>query len=315
MISTQDLKELLKKSGFQIRSETTKEIQCLCIWHVDSQASFSISKLTGKWTCFAGCGSGDFELLLKKLNTSIVIDIKDSILEALDKKTEEIVIEQPKPIEFPAGFKPLTSSSRQYWEYITTRLTEETISKFNLQYCNSGFYKNRVVIPVYFKKQLMSFITRSIEQNPQKKYLNAYNSQLSQFLFNYDNVSQNSDLLICESSFDCMSAVEKGYINSVSTFGTNMSIRQKELIAALNPKKLILCFHNDKAGNSVTYKNLKYLRSLATVERIYLPNNPKKDINACSKVEFDLLFSKRKNMSSATDYAKNRLLNRLHLLF
>lgn len=318
MIPLPELKPFLEKNGFEIRSQTKKEIQCLCLWHEDDNASFSISKLTGKWRCFAGCGSGEFEELLKKLNTTIEVDIRESIQLMLDDKLtpeQEETPQKVKPIEFPKDFSKLTiNASAKYWNYATDRLKPETVERFNLQFCETGFYKQRIVIPVYLKKVLVAYLCRSINPDSPKRYLNAYDTDMSNYLFNYDSIPLNSEILVCESSFDCMSAVEKGYEYTVSTFGTNISARQKELLAELKPKKLILCFHNDKAGVSIVFKNLTYLKTLAPIERIYLPNNPKKDINMCTKEEFDKIYSKRSDMSSKTEYIKNRILNKLHML-
>lgn len=317
MLPPQPLKPFLEKNGFEIRSQTRKEIQCLCLWHDDDNASFSISKQTGRWRCFAGCGAGEFDDLLKKLNTTIEIDIRESIQSILEEKqssapSKSLTI---KLIEFPKEFSKLTvNTSAKYWNYATDRLKAETIERFNLQYCETGFYKQRIVIPVYLRNNLVAYLCRSIDPESPKRYLNAYDTDMSNYLFNYDSIQPDSEILVCESSFDCMSAVEKGYVNSVSTFGTNISARQKELLAELKPKKLILCFHNDKAGVSIVHKNLTYLKTLAPIERIYLPNNPKKDINMCTKEEFDKIYSKRSDMSSKIDYIRNRILNKLHLL-
>lgn len=316
MISSKELEALLEDNGFTVVTQTRKEIRCLCIWHKDDNTSFSISKKTGKWICFSGCGSGEFDALLKKLKVTLKVDLKKKIKELLELKLNkpETNTQKINEIQFPPSFEIITKEKtpESAYNYIIGRLKFETIKRFNLYYCKRGYYKDRIIVPIYYKEKLVSFISRSVNPDEDKRYLNPIDHIMSNYLFNYDAIQKNSDVLICESSFDCMSAVEKGYESTVSTFGAHISDKQKELITALKPRKIIVCFHSDKAGNTEYYTRLKYLKTITTVERVFLPNDT--DINECTKDQFDECIKNRVNMSSTASYLKDKTLKKLRNL-
>lgn len=52
-------------------------------------------------------------------------------------------------------------------------ITDEKIKKYNIGYCDSGIYKNRIIIPSYDRKGTLNyFVARSIYKSIKKKYMN-----------------------------------------------------------------------------------------------------------------------------------------------
>ncbi len=76
-----------------------------------------------------------------------------------------------------ATFKNITQtniSGRQALAYLKSRnITDEDILKYNIGYCETGPYKNMVVIPSYDANGSLNYYTgRSFEKEPKIKYKN-----------------------------------------------------------------------------------------------------------------------------------------------
>lgn len=82
-----DGRELLRELGIEIKKDNGTWAQALCPFHDDEHASLSISLAKtgdsdpGHWTCFAGCGQGNYANLLAKVKGGTVGDAMKELLE------------------------------------------------------------------------------------------------------------------------------------------------------------------------------------------------------------------------------------------
>lgn len=102
-------------------------------------------------------------------------------------------------------------------------------------------YKDRIIIPFYYKENLVGYTARSIN-NKNPKYLT--NSQPG-YVFNLDIQQTNWNyIILCEGPFDAIS------IDGVSILGSEISEKQKLLLETYK-KEIIVVPDRDKAGKKL----------------------------------------------------------------
>ena len=96
-------------------------------------------------------------------------------------------------------------------------------------------------------------------------------------------------VIIAESCLNALKAIRFGY-NAVALLGTGTSYEINQL-RQLGIPEFVLCLDGDDAGQRGMAKLKKALKSVAIVWTIKMP--PDKDINDCTKEEFDALYATR----------------------
>ena len=150
----------------------------------------------------------------------------------IEKKIESIILPERE------------SLSNNAWDYLISRkLTRELIWKYDLYLTRERPYYNRIVMPVYFKKEAVTFQARAINGNG-LRYLSPKNSPIGMVLYNYDEIKINEPLIISEGVFDVLNLVKYGY-NSVATFGKKISDSQISLLEKKGVRDVILMYDAD----------------------------------------------------------------------
>ena len=139
-----------------------------------------------------------------------------------------------------------------------------------------GNYSFRIIIPIYYKKQLVSFQARSIYSKKKcdelgiLRYKN-YPIELSivnpkHILYNLDNCLENW-IVVVEGVFDCWRLGPK---NVSATMGTSMSNEQLTLLAS-RFKKVIFLFDNEKPAQDRAREYAEQLSALGIETEIFNP--------------------------------------------
>ena len=82
-------------------------------------------------------------------------------------------------------------------------ITESDIIKYNIGYCSTGKYRNRIVIPTYSKDGTLNYFTaRSFEPDSTYKYMNPETSR--DVIANEHLINWNIPIILCEGLFDAM---------------------------------------------------------------------------------------------------------------
>lgn len=105
----------------------------------------------------------------------------------------------------------------------------------------------------------------------------------------YELPKDTKSVLVCESCFNALTAVRYGY-NAVALLGTGTSYEISQL-KRLGVQEFVLCLDGDEAGQRGIEKLKRALRSVAIVWSIKMPAD--KDVNDCTKEEFDALYATR----------------------
>ena len=96
-------------------------------------------------------------------------------------------------------------------------------------------------------------------------------------------------VIVAESCFNALTAIRYGY-NAVALLGTGTT-HEIDQLKQLGVQEFVLCLDGDEAGQRGMAKLKHALRSVAIVWTIKMPSD--KDINDCTKDEFDRLYSER----------------------
>lgn len=142
-----------------------------------------------------------------------------------------------------------------------------------------------ITIPVRDKEgRTLFFCRRSVEGK-----LYNYPEGVTKPVFGIDKIQHGSPVIICESAINALTAVAYGY-QAVALLGTGNSYQAQQL-KELGIDDYVLCFDGDEAGRKATEKWERILSKVAFVLSIKMPDG--KDLNDCTKEEFDKLYDER----------------------
>jgi DNA primase len=146
----------------------------------------------------------------------------------------------------PDEFESLTKKSwmpeyKHALKYLSNRgIGPLEIIKYNIGFCGSGRYKNRIIIPSYNKDgQLNYFVSRTWIKDHPLKYLNP---PTSKEIIGFEMlVNWNMEITLCEGIFDAM-AIKR---NAIPLFGKTMNDVIKENIIKFCPSRVNVCLDSD----------------------------------------------------------------------
>ncbi len=229
----------------------------------DNNKAFRFDIRKKIYHCFTHCGGGnilDFIGKMKKLDIYHSAIIGNEILGENNVKD--------------LGFRLQLKSDDIYLK--TREITIETAKYFGIGYCDRGYLKNRIAIPIYSEKnELAGYAGRAID-NSIPKYLFPRGLKKSHYIYNLNRVKNNEPVIITEGFFDVYRLHQAGYL-SVALMGVEMSVEQLNLLRGLK-SFYILMLDGDEAGRQATDRLEKKLNSIGlTVRVIYLDNNSQPD--------------------------------------
>jgi len=181
---------------------------------------------TQYWHCWVCDAKGrKIQRLLKRLHVDSrklkkLYEIYGDDYVVYSKDTEEEKVELRLPNEFqsllkePKGLNPLF---RKVWDYAKQRgITKEDIRRYNIGYCDTGHYANRIIIPSYDSdNRLNYFIARSVFGEEKFKYKNP---PVSKNVIIFENqINWNEPITLVEGVFDAM-AVKRNVIPLLGKF-------------------------------------------------------------------------------------------------
>jgi DNA primase len=134
----------------------------------------------------------------------------------------------------------LTPQFKQAWNYIKKRnITDEMIEKFNIGFCYTGLYENRIIIPSYDTELTLNyFIARSYLTKTKLKYKNP-EVQKEIIIWNEHLINWEERLYIVEGAFDSIfvpnSIPMLGKFMSDNLFKTIYTNAKKDIVIVLDP--------------------------------------------------------------------------------
>ena len=209
---------------------------------------------TGKWHCWvsnqgghnlyqlfkkAGAGYNDFKELNKLLG-DVSFYKKDN-----DTTTDDVRL----PQEYKSLSDPFDTSliKEHAIRFLRKRgITKEDITRYNLGYCQSGKYNNRIIIPSYDSKgQLNYFVGRDF-YNSNFKYMNPPN--VAKDVIGFDlYVNWSLPIILVEGVFDAMSVKS----NSIPLFGKTILPKLYKKIVEKKVKDIFIILDSDAFDDAI----------------------------------------------------------------
>ena len=187
--------------------------------------------------------------LLKKIGapSEAIQEMKGYFVNDLTKievEKENIAIVIPKEFISLGDKKDTSLEKRQALAYLKKRMvTSSDILKYNLGYCKTGRYKNKVIVPSYDSKgRLNYFVARSFEKEPVQKIDSPSCSKSEIVGFEY-LVNWKVPVILCEGVFDAI-AIKR---NAIPLFGKTIS--KALMIKLLQPEVKTVYLALDDAVN------------------------------------------------------------------
>ena len=206
------------------------------------------------WHCWISDEKGrTIKTLFKKLRVSKQTwDEYNSIFSRINRYSSDyqgVAVEER--VELPKEFKPLYKKSKSFkykhaLNYLLKRgLRPEDIVKYNIGYCETGEYEDKIIIPSYDERgRLNFFVGRSFYQSKFKHK----NPKVSKNFVGVDLlINWVIPLVLCEGAFDAI-AIRR---NAIPLFGKSIQSELEKKIIANKVKKLYICLDSDALSNAI----------------------------------------------------------------
>ena len=255
---------------------------------------------TQQWHCWVCDSKGrKIQTLLKRLHVDSkrikkVYEIYGDDYIVSSTTTDEEKVELRLPSEFksllkkPKGLNPLYKKVVQYAK--DRRISKEDIIKYNIGYCDSGIYTNRIIIPSYdVDGRLNYFIARSVFTEERFKYKNP---PISKNVTIFENqINWNKPITLTEGVFDAL-AVKR---NAIPLLGKFIPKTLMDSIYKRGVKEIKIILDKDAQDQALYYVNY-FMNNGITVTNI-LPTEKDASDMGFSKINKKLKTSKSTEFS------------------
>jgi DNA primase len=212
------------------------------------------SKGDNPWHCWISDEKGKtIKSLFKKLHVSkSTWDEYNSIFNKVNRyaseyETTEIVERVELPKEFKPLYEPSNSFKRKHaLNYLLNReIRLEDIVKYNIGYCDSGEYQDKIIIPSYDNHgKLNFFVGRSFYETKFKHK----NPKVSKNIIGFELlINWDTPIILCEGAFDAI-AIRR---NVIPLFGKSIQSELEKKIIGNSVKKLYICLDSDAIKNAI----------------------------------------------------------------
>jgi len=147
-------------------------------------------------------------------------------------------------------------------------ISKHDILQYNIGYCESGLYKNMLVIPTYNAEGKLNYFTaRSFEKEPYIKYRNP---QISRDIIpNEHFINWNIPIILCEGLFDAI-AIKR---NAIPLLGKSMQSNLMKKIVTSVVDKIYIALDKDAIKQSLRFCE----KLMAEGKEVYLVDLQDKD--------------------------------------
>ena len=209
---------------------------------------------TGKWHCWVSNNGGhNLYNLFKKLNVSTkYFDELKELTKDDDWQFQKQIKKDSKTIlSLPNEFKPFYDSKdsivkKHALKYLNNRgVTSDDILKYNIGYCDSGTYANRIIIPSYDCDGNLNFFVGRDFYNSKMKYRN---SPTSKNIIGFELlINWKEPITLVEGPLDAITVRR----NCIPLFGKTIMSQLYHKIISENVKVVYICLDNDAISDSL----------------------------------------------------------------
>jgi len=172
--------------------------------------------------------------------------VKVSYQEEHGVKTEALAL--------PKEYKTLHDAStsevtvRQALRYLRERgITPTDIKRYSLGYCESGRYKDMIIIPSYDENGVLNYF---VGRNFGPGDIKYKNPQASKNIIGFDLlINWDSPIVLCEGTFDAM-AIKR---NAIPLLGKTLPEKLMKKIVSSSVKQIFIALDNDALKQAIQY--------------------------------------------------------------
>lgn len=222
----------------------------------------------------------DEEYLMKKLNVK--------------KYKKQNMIVNPIEIDLPSDFEiDFNKANIDIQRYLVKRKWNKSIvNQYMFGYCNKGYYKNRVIVPIIHFTKIVGFTARLVYGDVKNKYLFPKYCDTTKLIWGlFDEYNKNKPIFT-EGIFDAIRLRSYGY-NAFSILTNHLSDVQIKMIEKYFNKVIYIIPDNDNGGK-IMINN--FLNKLVHKKIIYVIQIEKEGIDPdnCTKEEINRYYKKAK---------------------
>jgi DNA primase len=207
-----------------------------------------------KFACWA-CGFKGKKIaqIFKQVSASPEKMMELRVLVKTETSDKEYAVAEK--VNLPKEFKPLTNIAqsniigRHALSYTKSRgITEEDILKYNIGYCETGPYKNMIIIPSYDLEGKLNYFTgRSFEKEPKIKYKNP---SVSRDIIPFELfINWSLPFILCEGPFDAI-AIKR---NTIPLLGKNIQSNLMKKIVMSSVEKIYIALDKDAQKQALSF--------------------------------------------------------------
>jgi len=178
----------------------------------------------------------------------------------LKKRFKREVIEDREPVKESAPtFKislPSMVRNADLINYMQSRFVPlKRIRDYQIGLCTRGLYRDRVIIPVCECGRIAGFVARSVN-GAKRKYLYPKGFKVKQFLFNYENVAPEREIILVEGVFDVL----RHPYQTLALFGKTISKVQIKKVLQKKPSRVYVCLDPDATKEALKVAEAFFMR-------------------------------------------------------
>jgi DNA primase len=173
--------------------------------------------------------------LVKNVSSEDIGEVKQTILEL--------------PKEFKTFLNTPNNTSKHALSYLKKRnISKQDILKYNIGYCSSGPYANRIVVPSYDNNGKLNYFTaRSFEKDPYTKYRNP---EVSRDIIAFELfINWDLPIILCEGPFDAL-AIKR---NVIPLLGKNIQPSLMKKLVESKVQKIYIALDNDAVKQALGF--------------------------------------------------------------
>jgi len=253
-ISEQKLLNLLQKVLGNGKIVSKDEAMFMCPFSHHRKPKLAINLSTQRWQSWIDTNAKGRSIygLFKKMNVAPQYLTELSRIVKIPKSKQQTEEEQIK-IHLPYEFTSLqydtekTRSSKDAFNYLRQRnIFSYDIERYNIGYCESGDYANRIIVPSYdCDNNLNYFIARDFTGTA---YLRYKNPPVSKDVVVFENqIDFSEPLIFCEGVFDAM-AIRR---NAIPLLGKNIPSKLKTKLVEHGVSEVCIVLDNDAFKNAL----------------------------------------------------------------
>ena len=207
-----------------------------------------------------------------KVDSSKFTELKSLVKSSTTYKVQHNTDALKLPQEYVSLLNPNTKTdimARHALAFLKKRnITQADIIKYNIGYCSTGKYRNRIIIPTYNNDGSLNYFTgRSFEADTTYKYMNPEASR--DVVANEHLINWNLPIILCEGLFDAM-AIKR---NAIPLLGKNIQSSLMKKIVTSVVDKIYIALDRDAIKHALKFCE----RLMAEGKEVYLVDLQDKD--------------------------------------